>query len=714
MQNLGRGFAGVKKPTSLPKFFNFTKSLPDGFLFIRSDTTSCATYRDPFGKLKLAAANIPRFDHTSEGNLIGLLIEGQRTNKLPLANASPLSTTGFLLELGSAVLSVVNDSFFLNRAGLGEIGNGNVLRIDNTAGTISSLISITTQFGNTNAHSFSLWSRSTSQSELTRSGSAASSRFIEGNSYRRYRLENITGHSAGDRIQMKIPPGGDLYIILYQLEEGSFSSSEIITSGAAATRSFDRVRVAGLNTVNWWNSKEGYILATYRPFSLNLINSDQNIVHAHDGTVNNCIGMRINRSAEKDFVLNIRNSSVLSIPGASLCPHTEGAMHRAFMAWKSDKIIARQGGVTKTVIPSIAMPQALTELSVGSRNGGSDPLWGWIESIEIGKNYIEKSAVQASDYLVFGAGQSLMKGLFHSQATNSSSGHDVFCRTLSAHKPLHQCIFADGSTGGSAASKTSDATKYWWDASAEKRGPVFEDFYDYIKDAGFVPNVVLWSQGEADSHFIGGSTSAGLYKHCLEKIFQDMRQTLGDIKVFIQPIGRRSAATGYLNIGGIQKIREIQKEISADNPAWCRLSAESYDQPLYDDVHLSDSGYRIMAERHAAVIGGNESSGPKMIAAQRNGAVVTVTLVHSGGANNFSPANAISGFHFIAGGQKIEISSSVKLSESSIQLVLAQIPGQGQEILYYGYDGMSDLIAENVVRDNSPLLMPLKTGKLLL
>ena len=122
-----------------------------------------------------------------------------------------------------------------------------------------------------------------------------------------------------------------------------------------------------------------------------------------------------------------------------------------------------------------------------------------------------------------------------------------------------------------------------------------------------------------------------------------------------------------------------------------------------------------MAERHAAIISGEIISGPEMVAAVRNGDMVTVTLAHGTGANDFSPNQAISGFHFTANGQKIEILSATKQNTSIVQLALAHEPANTvEEILYYGYDGMNDLVSENVLKDNSPLLMPLKTGKVIL
>lgn len=713
MQTLGCSLLPAQARRSIPFIFDFSLFLPQGVTFSRADAIDCATYRTSQGKLTLAGANMPRIDHSITGLALGLLVEGARTNKLALSNASPLSTAGISVVSGQASLSIINDAEFLTLVGLEVTGNGSVVRINNTGQNTQAVISFSNSFGNLNPHSFSIWARcATGIPVLTRSGNAPQNLLMEkGNLYSRYKLENITGHAAMDKILIQVPTGADLYIILYQLEEGAFSSSEIITTGAPATRALDRPRVTGLGLMKWWRSDENRISAFYRPYVLGLGNVDQYIFQAHDGTVNNCIGMRINRSADKDLSLNIRSGSVLSVPGASNLPHIENGKHSAFMRWNADEILSWQGGVSKKSVPAFAMPGSLTEFSVGSRNGGSDPLWGWIERIE----FNSEAACASSDRLVFGAGQSLMKGLFYSQETGKASGRDAFRAALAIHEPNRQCIFADGATGGSAASKTSDSTKFWWDVSSSSRGPVFDEFYDAIEEAAYTPNIILWSQGEADSHFIGSATSREIYKSCLQNIFEDMRNTLGDIQILIQPIGRRSPQSGYSNWGGIQEIRDIQKEICNENSDFCRFGGESYDLPLYDDVHLTDEGYIALAMRHAEAIANTGQGGPSILSVARIGDKITVNLAYGHDADDFQPAINISGFYFTSDGEKISILSATKQGPDKVELQLAAEPiGNAVEVLYYGYDAMKDINLNAIIKDNSPLSRPLKTCKVIL
>lgn len=724
MLNLGRGMSPANIIDKSFKIFDFKTAMPAEFSIVRADSTSCATYRNAVGKLTAALANTPRIDYTTSGKALGILIENTRQNKLALYNASPFAITGLSVISGSAALSVMNDVVLLALAGLDQIGNGNVVRINNSAQVTSSAVAFATTFGNTNAHSFSIWARiATAHTPvITRSGTSPQSLSMSGNSYVRYKLENITGHAAADKIQFTIPAGCEVYFILHQLEEATFCSSEIITAGAAATRQGDRVRALNLSTASWFKTAQGYMAIRYRPYVLGLDTTDQYLAYASDGTTNNSIGMRIAKGVDKDIILNIRTGGTATFPASTDILHVPNAVYSTAMAWRSDKMIAQMGGVAKSGTPAVAMPSGLTELAIGARNGINETLWGWIEFLEVGIAYKEMGDLSSrmykpGDSLVIGGGQSLIGGYFYSQETSSSTGRDRFNQIMSTKSVDRNNLLADASTGSSAASKTSDPaeTNFWWALNTNSRGPAFDTFYAKIKSAGFTPNVVMWAQGEVDSNYIGVTTTRSQYKQALQAIFSDMRATLGNAKMLIQRHGRRGTGS-YANASnaGMQTIREVQKELAAENPEWIILGAESYDQALYDNLHMVDAGYYITAERNAnALLGVSGSNGPTIVLAIRSGTTVTVTINHDAG-NNITPALGISGFDFKAGGSSITLNAAVRTNATTITLTLASTPSVLPEVLYYGYDGMLGIDIANVVKDNAVPQMPLRTGKVTL
>jgi hypothetical protein len=90
-------------PSVLPTFgLNFvdgTGRLDSRVTFTRA---SSATYRDSTGTRQTAAINVPRFDYTASGVLLGLLIEEQRTNSF--LNSGAPATQSVTLTAGTYTL----------------------------------------------------------------------------------------------------------------------------------------------------------------------------------------------------------------------------------------------------------------------------------------------------------------------------------------------------------------------------------------------------------------------------------------------------------------------------------------------------------------------------------------------------------------------------------------------------------------------------------
>jgi hypothetical protein len=699
--------------------------LPAEATIARADAVTCATRRNSSGKLVTMAANTARFDHDASGNPLGLLVEGVRQNKLTLSNASPTVTTGITVASGTATLSVVSDTTALTSAGLDLIGNNNVIRINNIGQATAAVINFSGTFGNTNAHSLSIYARvaTAHTPTLTRSGTSPQSTNMDGgNTYRRYRLENITGHVATDTMRVSVPAGADVYVLLFQMEEGAFCSSEIINNGSAQTRQADRVRILNLNTYNWWNIAQGYMTVRYRTYYTSAAAADQVVISANDGTTNNAIGFRIERLAAKDLVPVIRSGGNIITLSSTAVPHYSGADYVAGISWRSDRVHLQGGGEARSATPGFAMPTGLTELSIGARNGAADPLFGWVRSIEIGRVYAEGIALGRrmygpNDFQIGAAGQSLMGGHFASQASSSAGGRNRHFEIFAQNRPQSAVAMANGAVGATYASSIADPSvgdvDSWWLSESNQAGPLLTDFYTKMNNAGLRPNIILWAQGEADSLFINAGLTPVQYRAALDSIFAHMRSSFINCQICIQRIGRRAS---FSNPGGVQAVREIQQQIAADNPSWCFLVGETYDQPLFDVVHLTDAGYVTVGERNARkivnVMGGSLPAvdGPRITSASRSGTSVTVTLAHDGGTD-FTPTTGINGFSFFVGITPISISAAVRTNATTITLTLASTPGGGAETLYYGYDAMTS-VSTNFVRDNTARSMPLQTTRI--
>lgn len=708
LMTLGRGLSPLSSGAPR-KTFALTVGLAPEIVYARAD--SVATYTDSSGILRRASANAPRFDHDASGLPLGLLVEGTRQNKCTLYNAAPTGTTGLTVAAGAPTIAIVTDAAALSASGLSSVGNGNVFKIE--AGGADCEVNFDGAVGNLNPHSYSIRARvSAGTAYLKRSGTASPLVTIAGASYQRYRIENDTPSATTDRLRIKVAAGGVFYGLLPQVEEGSFASSEIVTEGAAATRATDSVKILSPNGLMAFDEKQGYMAVRYRPYVV-AMGADQFIAAAHNGSSVDTMGFRIYK-IDTDIQAWVRDDSVSLNIYTDDVPHVADQLQAAAISWKPGSSTTFHGGAVRTTSYA-TNPSGFVELDLGHRNGALDPFWGHLSQAEISTVPLTdaRRLYAPGDVLAVGGGQSLMVGHFSSQQSGSEGGRTAFVDTLCAARKGHIALFINGATGSTAASKTSNPTNYWWDLATGTRGPAFNTFYTRIADSGLQPNVVFWAQGEEDSHQIGIGTTRQQYKDALSAIFADMRATLGDVPVVIQRIGRRTA---FATTGGVQAVREVQQEL-IDAHSWCHGGAETYDQSLHDQVHLTDSGYVAAGVRNArkylSILGAGLSGvdGPTIASASRSGTSVTVTLAHDAGTD-IAPASAIEGFRFFDDTTEIAISAAVRTGPATLALTLAAAPTGSVRTLYYGYDAMLGLNPANTVRDNAAIPMPLRTAKI--
>lgn len=233
---------------------NFAKNLSlvddiSGTNLITFTRASSGTYVDASGVIQTAADNVPRFDHDPvTGQSLGLLIEEERKNYAPQSENPSVwaATNGATKETFTAVTapdgSTITQGFRL------PDGGARVYPTVSAPGTIDPVASIYVR---------------------AVSGTATLSLFIQGGvvetgvsvpSDKWVRLSgvgnpgtNVTAFSVrGNSSQSE-----DVYLWGAQLEEGSFPTSYIPTSGSTATRTPDLVSIEGTNFTSWYNPTAG-------------------------------------------------------------------------------------------------------------------------------------------------------------------------------------------------------------------------------------------------------------------------------------------------------------------------------------------------------------------------------------------------------------------------------------------------------------------------
>jgi hypothetical protein len=182
--------------------FEFTNGTLDSRITLTR--ASAATYRDNTGTRQTAAINVARFDHTSGGVALGLLIEEQRTNYL--LNSGAPATQSVTLGTGIYTLWVEGSGSATSAAGT-AVGTGFGAATDGSPNVFT----------------------------LTGAGTVSIT---------------VTGS-----------------VTIFQLENGAFATSYIPTTGATATRSADVAAMTGTNFSSWYNQAQGTFLCEFTTLS---------------------------------------------------------------------------------------------------------------------------------------------------------------------------------------------------------------------------------------------------------------------------------------------------------------------------------------------------------------------------------------------------------------------------------------------------------------
>ena len=262
------------KPSLNLDFAN-TRRLDARITFSRD---SVGTYIGKDGLIKSAAANEARFDHDSDGNSLGLLVEESRTNSFvnsifrsswtaqnitKKSNNNPAPDgTNTAMMIGDSTGTSTSSRLFYNLNITGAIRTFSFYAKATTTGQ-SAMIGYYDAGPNQGYAFINLDDGSITYSNKV--GDLVSTSAYIGNGWWRCIVTVTPSGGAAFYWTAGNADSGDIYIWGAQLETGSFPTSYIPTSGSTVTRAADGASITGSNFSSWYNQGEGSFFSQYIP-----------------------------------------------------------------------------------------------------------------------------------------------------------------------------------------------------------------------------------------------------------------------------------------------------------------------------------------------------------------------------------------------------------------------------------------------------------------
>jgi len=360
---------------SLNLDFANSKKLDSRITFTRG---SIGTYVGDDGLIKTAVQNEARFDHDSDGNSLGLLVEESRVNSLrysqdftdtlwvktsatiiPNSVIAPDGTlTGSTMkaDAGTAILPSViqnaGDSAIRTLSLYAKMGTYRYLKINPRGQQYGLVVDLQDgsvyATGNTGVVSADIvpapngWYRLILTTDQIFSTRIFAIRFST----------NANNNSTFD-----FDGTETVYIWGAELETGSFPTSYIPTSGSTVTRAADVASITGSNFSSWYNQSEGTVVSN------SVTTADPAFTYTiNDGTNSNRLGLNIGTDYGQPFV---------TVSGTSYqygtAPTLVAGGGLVAFGYKANDYAAYGDATALTGSSPTSVPTGLNELAIGFR-----------------------------------------------------------------------------------------------------------------------------------------------------------------------------------------------------------------------------------------------------------------------------------------------------------------------------------------------------------
>ena len=308
--------------------------------------------------------NIPRIEYDADGNLLGLLIEEQRTN-----NITNSESCSFVDKSGGTVTASTTPAPYGT--------SSTVKRIQSSTLNGGGRLQVTILTGGDNYCSVYVRSRTGADQNLkiTAAGTTGATQVAPA-SGDWVRLGRVASLGAGSRDMRVLSTGDtiDLDIALPQVELGSFPTSYIKTTGSTASRSAD---VAKIEVDQFgYNQSEGTLVVEWKQS----IGAASYVAMLSDGT-----------AANRSFVRQFANGSAYystitnSVSQGDILTGTvvDNQSNKIGVVYKYNDAAGVLNGASAVTDATFLVPEGVSTLSIGSYTvGSSQYINGHIKSIQ--------------------------------------------------------------------------------------------------------------------------------------------------------------------------------------------------------------------------------------------------------------------------------------------------------------------------------------------
>ena len=349
----------------------FVTAAAEYIVFNRQNTAEY--YVNNVSVKEAARDNVPRIDYTG-GGCPHILAEPQRTNVIP---DSQFFGSSQWIKKGTASVTdntSVSPSGLTNACTLSDatdlLWNGNML-------TAQKNVTSSTEY------TFSIFVKNISSTTLevgmrdATDGTVTSESVTLTNEWQRVDVTKTSGSSTSKLAGMIGSTDGDILIWGGQLEEGSYATSYIPTSGSTVTRNQDQFSRDGISSLI--NSTEGVLFAEMAAFE---DDDDYRYLGLNDGTDDNRVVILY-------YLNNNRIRAVLSSGGVNFVDeyYTVSSLsdfHKIALKWKANDFSLWVNGVERATETSVTVPVGLSHLSF-DKGGGTDIFRGKVKQLQVYK-----------------------------------------------------------------------------------------------------------------------------------------------------------------------------------------------------------------------------------------------------------------------------------------------------------------------------------------